>query len=263
MPTVHDLMTPNPTTIESEASALAALDLMIDGGIRHLPVLDRRARLVGILSIDDLRAALPFAVSVRHPPTPGERELARELRVAEVMTYGPLTTQSKSSVADAAGLLARFRVGCLPVVDDGRLVGILSETDVLRSIAGGARETGARPRDARAHELEQLVAELRGERNRILRQLGRVNEIEKDSTREQREIPMDAAEHAAHLIQLAVDEPLAALAARRLESLDHALFRASQGRLGTCEKCQNPIQIGRLRALPGTALCVRCAHAVQ
>jgi len=260
MPSVHDLMTPKPTTIESDASALAALDLMVDGGIRHLPVLDRRARLVGILSVDDLRAALPFAVNVRHPPSPDEREIARELSVAEVMTYGPLTTTSKSSVADAAGMLARFRVGCLPVVDDGRLVGILSETDVLRSVAGGARESALRRTDSRAHELEQLVTELRAERHRIQHQLGRVQRTEQESTREQREVPMDEAEHASHLVQLAVDEPLAALATRRLEALDHALFRATQGRLGTCEKCQKPIQIARLRALPGAVLCVRCAR---
>jgi CBS domain-containing protein len=59
MATVNDLMTPGPTTIESEASALAALDLMIDGGIRHLPVLDR-ARDWSDPVDDDLRAACPL-----------------------------------------------------------------------------------------------------------------------------------------------------------------------------------------------------------
>jgi len=261
MRSVAELMTPRPTTIEPEASALAALDLMIDAGIRHLPVVDRRARLVGIVSVDDLRAALPFAVSLRHPPSLDEREIARDLSVAEVMTHGPLTATSRTSVADAAGTLARFRIGCLPVVDDGHLVGILSETDVLRSLAGGAGESEARRQDPRMHELDLLVTELRAERTRILRRLGRVQQIELESTQEQREVPMDAAEHAAHAIQLAVDEPLAALSARRLEALDHALFRASQGRLGVCEKCGKHISVARLRALPGTVICVRCARA--
>ena len=261
MRSVAELMTPRPTTIEPEASALAALDLMIDAGIRHLPVVDRRAGLVGIVSVDDLRAALPFAVNLRHPPSLDEREIARDLSVAEVMTHGPLTATSKMSVADAAGTLARFRIGCLPVVDDGRLVGILSETDVLRSLAGGAAENEARRQDPRMHELDLLVTELRAERTRILRRLGRVQQIELESTQEQREVPMDAAEHAAHAIQLAVDEPLAALSARRLEALEHALFRASQGRLGVCEKCGKHISVARLRALPGAVICVRCARA--
>lgn len=261
MRSVAELMTPRPTTIEPEASALAALDLMIDAGIRHLPVVDRRARLVGIVSVDDLRAALPFAVSLRHPPSLDEREIARDLSVAEVMTHGPLTATSRTSVADAAGTLARFRIGCLPVVDDGHLVGILSETDVLRSLVGGAGESEARRQDPRMHELDLLLTELRVERTRILRRLGRVQQIELESTQEQREVPMDAAEHAAHAIQLAVDEPLAALSARRLEALDHALFRASQGRLGVCEKCGKHISVARLRALPGTVICVRCARA--
>jgi CBS domain-containing protein len=260
MQTVAELMTPKPTTIEPEASALAALDLMVDAGIRHLPVVDARARLVGVLSVDDLRAALPFAVNLRHPPSPSERESARDLSVAEVMTHGPLTVTPPTKVSDAAAKLARFRIGCLPVVEDGRLVGILSETDVLRAIAGEADARGARPQDARKHELELLVMELRAERTRILRRLGRVQQIELESTQEQREIPMDEAEHAAHAIQLAVDEPLAALSARRLEALDHALFRASQGRLGICERCEKPIAVARLRALPGASTCVRCAR---
>jgi CBS domain-containing protein len=261
MRNVADLMTPKPTTIEPEASALAALDLMVDAGIRHLPVVDGRARLVGILSVDDLRAALPFAVNLRQPPSPTEREIARDVSVAEVMTHGPLTATPQTAVADAAGTLARFRIGCLPVVEGGKLVGILSETDVLRAIAGQAEERRAPAADARKQELDELVMELRAERTRILRRLGRVQQIELESTREQREIPMDQVEQAEHAIRLAVDEPLAALSARRLEALDHALFRASQGRLGACEKCSKPISVARLRALPGAATCVRCARA--
>ncbi|MBM4336487.1 MAG: CBS domain-containing protein [Deltaproteobacteria bacterium] len=261
MPSVAELMTPGPTTIEPDAAALAALDLMIDSGIRHLPVVDRRGSLIGVLSVDDLRAAFPFSVSLRRPPSVDEREGARDLSVAEVMTHGPLTTTPKTSVAEAAGTLARFRIGCLPVVDAGRLVGILSETDVLRSLAGGTEAGSARRPDSRVQELETLVTELRAERTRILRQLGRVQQIELEATREMREVPMDEAERAAHSVERLIDEPLAALSARRLEALDHALFRAKQGRLGHCESCGKEIPVARLRALPGTAVCVRCARS--
>ncbi len=264
MGSVGDLMTPRPTTIEADASALAALDLMIDSGIRHLPVVDGKSRLVGIVSVDDLRAALPFSVSLRRPPGPDERENSRDLSVAEVMTHGPLTATSKTSVAEAAGTLARFRIGCLPVVDEERLVGILSETDVLRSIAGEAPATPARPpQSPRVRDLEVLVSELRAERTRILGRLGRTQQIELEATREERAVAMDEADRAAHATALRIDEPLAALSARRLEALDHALFRATQGRLGVCEKCGKPIPVARLRALPGTAICVSCARAAN
>jgi acetoin utilization protein AcuB len=259
MNTVGDWMTSDPKTIEPGAPALAALELMIDEGIRHLPVVDRGARLVGILSVDDLRAALPFAVSIRRPPALEERESAREISVGETMTHGPLTTTAKTSVGDAAALLARFRIGCLPVVEAGRLVGILSETDVLRSIAGQDAKRVRPHGDLRAVDLKQLVAELGAERNRILRRLGRTQEADRGMTEEEREIPMDRVEQAAHRIQLNVDEPLSELSSRRLEAIEHALERAAKGSLGKCEKCGRAIPVARLRAVPGTVFCVRHA----
>lgn len=258
MQTVGDLMTPDPKTIEPDAPALAALELMIEEGIRHLPVMDR-ARLVGILSLDDLRAALPFAVSLRRPPTLEERAGALELSVGETMTHAPLTTAPKTSVADAAGLLARLRIGCLPVIESGRLVGILSEIDVLRSIAGLEAKEERRAKDPRARDLERLVAGLRAERSRILRSLGRAQEAERELFEEEREIPTDLGDKAAHRAQLTVDEPLARLATRRLEAIEHALERAAKGQLGKCEKCGRAIPIARLRAMPGTVLCLRDA----
>src|SRR5512145_394308 len=101
MNTVRELMTSRPTVIAPEESALAALDLMVDGGIRHLPVVSKE-RLLGVLSLDDLRAALPFAVSLRRPPNVEEREFARDLVVSDVMTHAPLTTRPEARVADAA-----------------------------------------------------------------------------------------------------------------------------------------------------------------
>lgn len=262
MHTVGDLMTLEPRTIEPEAPALAALELMIEEGIRHLPVVDH-ARLVGILSLDDLRAALPFPVSLRRPPGLEERESALELSVGETMTHAPLTTTAKASVADAAGLLARLRVGCLPVVEAGRLVGILSETDVLRWVAGLDSKEERRSKDLRARELERLVTELRAERNRILHRLGRAQEADRELTDEERGIGSDRGEQAAHLAQLTVDEPLARVTLRRLEAIEHALDRAGRGHLGRCEKCGRPIPVARLRAVPGTVLCVRDAGQVS
>jgi acetoin utilization protein AcuB len=257
MQNVADLMTRDPVTVQPDVAALAALDLMIDRGIRHLPVLDRHSRVCGVLSLDDLRAALPFSVSLRRPPTPSERQSGLDCAVGEVMTHAPITASPSTTLAEAASLLVRFRIGCLPVVDEsGKLAGIFSETDALQALVTGLRAQPEKP--ARVLDLELLVAELRSERSRIGAQLTAIQRAERELTLSG-EGASDRKERAAHLAQLEVEEPLAALAARRLEGIDHALVRASRGRLGLCDCCEREIPIARLRALPGTSLCIRCA----
>jgi CBS domain-containing protein/RNA polymerase-binding transcription factor DksA len=244
MPSVAELMTTDPVTVEPDMAAVAALELMIGEGIRHLPVLDRKDRVCGIVSLDDLRAAFPFAVSLVQPPTREEREDVFGYAVGEVMTHGPLTIQPQATLAEAASLLARYRVGCLPVVDaKGRLIGVFTEIDALRALAGQSPEPSSGGR--RALELRLLRSELEAERRRIGTQLEKLQE------------PGDEA------LDPELEEPLASLAAQRLQGLQHALHRACEGRLGRCEECGREIPIARLRALPGTTRCVRCADAAE
>jgi acetoin utilization protein AcuB len=258
MTRLRDWMTPDPEHLPPDASALEALERMIDRGIRHLPIVDARARLVGVVSIDDLRAALPFSVSLRRPPTAAERESALECALGELMTHAPLTATPETTLEDGAALLARFRIGCLPVVDAaGRLVGIFSETDALRALVAGKSAPEARP-SGRALDLELLHAELRAERERIARQLERARGVERTAAAPA-DSRTDRVEEAERRTELAVDEPLTALAQRRLETIDRALGRARLGRLGVCEKCGGEIPVARLRALPGATLCLRCA----
>jgi CBS domain-containing protein len=250
-------MTRDPETITADVPVLAALDVMLDRGIRHLPVVDGRERLCGIVSLDDLRAALPFPVSLRAAPDAADRLLAMECAIGEVMTHEPLSARPDTSLADASELMARFRIGCLPVIDSGkRVVGIFTEVDALRALV--LLEPKKRSRDPRTLDLELLVAELRAERERIGGQLGRLQDSERELSREARE-PTDEAEQARLLEEISVEEPLAALAASRLAALDHALARAAQGRFGVCEDCRGEIPVARLRAMPGSTRCVRCA----
>lgn len=260
MSRVANWMTEKPSAIGPGESALAALDTMIDQGIRHLPVVDRHQRVCGVVSLDDLRAAFPFSVSLKTPPGIAERDTALDTAVGEVMTHGPITTAPETTLAEAAALLVRFRIGCLPVVDaSGRLVGIFSETDALRALISGKASPKGRP-PGRVLDLELLAAELRAERERIAAQLERVQTAERElSAGTDGGAPIDNAERAVHMRELSVEEPLAALAAHRLEAIDHALARAAQGRLGHCETCRREIPVARLRALPGAVLCVRCA----
>jgi CBS domain-containing protein len=251
-------MTREPETITADVPVLAALDLMLDRGIRHLPVVDGRERLRGIVSLDDLRAALPFPVSLRAKPDPADRLLALECAVGEVMTHGPLTARPETPLADAAELMARFRIGCLPVVDTAkRVVGIFTEVDALRALV--LREPQKRSAaEARTLDRELLVAELRSERDRIARELQRHQDAERELSAEARE-PTDDPERARRLEEIGVEAPLAALAASRLTALDHALARAAQGRFGICEDCGAEVPAARLRAMPGATRCVRCA----
>jgi acetoin utilization protein AcuB len=133
---VKNWMSGDPVTVEPEASALEALELMLDRGIRHLVVVDHAPRVVGVMSLDDLRAVMPFPVRPGVMPTPKEREMAREWSVAEIMTPAPETIDEEASLSSAAQRMASLRIGCLPVVDsDGNLAGLLSGTDVMHAMA--------------------------------------------------------------------------------------------------------------------------------
>lgn len=229
--TVKEWMTGDPVALDADASALEALELMVDRAIRHLPVVDAARRVVGVVSLDDLRAALPPPVSLAQPLPPERRETALEWRVADVMTHAPLTVSEDSSLGEAAERMADARVGCLPVVDEeGRLAAILTETDLLHALATHlwAESRGAEPE---GEPLDVLAAELARERERVRARLeeGRAG-------------------------------ALTAPARRRLDALEQGLERAASGRFGTCDRCGGAIPVARLRALPGTTLCVRCAR---
>jgi RNA polymerase-binding transcription factor DksA len=158
--------------------------------------------------------------------------------------------------------MAERRIGCLPIVDGaGRLAGILTETDLLHALAtilwsDRLREYTGRGGD----ELRHLEGELRRERDAIAARLDRYHAQERDLATHSGREPLDAAEAGSDLSELHVTEGLDALAARRLAALDHALDRAARGTLGVCERCGGRIPPVRLRALPGTVLCVACAR---
>lgn len=138
---VKTYMSGDPVTTSPGASALEALGAMLDRGIRHLPVIDGHGHVVGVLSIDDVRAALPHPVGLRQSPADAQRTAALELSVGEIMTHDPATLGEEATLAEAAECMAERRIGCVPIVDEnGELAGLLSETDVLWAVAtaGGA-----------------------------------------------------------------------------------------------------------------------------
>jgi len=131
---VRDVMTADPTTLKRNDKLTLADDIMRLGRVRHLPVVDDDGRvLVGIVSQRDLfRDALAQALGYgRH----AQRRILDSLSVKEVMTSEVATISSEASLAEAARLLTDRKIGCLPVVDGGRLVGILTEGDFVALVA--------------------------------------------------------------------------------------------------------------------------------
>jgi acetoin utilization protein AcuB len=258
---VKAFMSGDPVSVDPDASALEAFERMWEHGIRHLPVCDAERRVVGVLSIEDMRATLPFPISLRRALAPGERDAAREWRVGELMTHAPETLGPDQSLAEAAECMAEHRIGCLPIVDDGgRLAGLLSETDVLWALATSLGLRRGDERRGREAELTSLVSELERERERIRSRMERRQASERALEETDRELPLDSAERGADRAEIEASRTLDEMALRRLAAIDHALDRAAQKLLGVCERCGGAIPVARLRALPGTTACIACSR---
>jgi acetoin utilization protein AcuB len=263
--TVKQWMSGDPVSVAADASALEALELMQGRGIRHLPVVGGARHVVGVISVDDLRAALPFEVSLRVPASGMQAESAREWCVGDLMSHAPVTLRESDPLRLAAEKMAERRIGCLPIVDaKGRLSGLLSETDLLHALAALLWTDDTRERRARPlPDLERLVAELSAEREALARKLDKYHALERElSTHASRE-PLDEGDSSSDLTELRVTVALDEMAIRRLRALDFALERAEKGQLDVCDGCGGKIAPARLRALPGTALCVACARAAE
>jgi acetoin utilization protein AcuB len=102
--------------------------------VRHLPVVNRDGMLVGVVTDRDVRHHL-FVPGVFEPlgQTSVEAVLKAAL-VAEIMSRSVISVPPEANLSDAAQLLRTERIGSLPVVDGGRVVGIVTETDLLRRI---------------------------------------------------------------------------------------------------------------------------------
>ena len=128
---VKERMKCDPVTVKNDDSFRYALKLIRKEGIRHLPVLDGK-RLVGIITDRDLRQSAPS------PATTLEvhelNYLLERLKIEAIMTKKVITVSPDSSLLAAAKLLFTHKIGCLPVVEQEELVGIITEGDLLRAL---------------------------------------------------------------------------------------------------------------------------------
>lgn len=127
--TVREIMTKGPITLESNDVLDLADDIIDLGRIRHLPILEK-GRVVGVLSQRDLfHSALAKVLGFK--PREKKRVL-RTIQIREVMSRPVIAVSPDTPVKVAAHLMLAKKIGCLPVVEGEGLVGVVTETDVLR-----------------------------------------------------------------------------------------------------------------------------------
>jgi acetoin utilization protein AcuB len=134
---MQDWMKQKVLTLGPEASAFEALRLCRERRIRHIPVVKDK-RLVGIISDRDLRDASP-------PLGDPERvSTMKEIRLEDVMTRKVITTHPEDTIVHAAREMYERKIESLPVVDEGKLLGIVTSSDVMRALIAviGVHEPG-------------------------------------------------------------------------------------------------------------------------
>lgn len=141
---VQDAMARNPITVTPETTHRRAAELLREHNIHHLPVLDKQGALVGLVSEEDLLAAQPSAATTLsiYEIT----SLLSKLEIRQIMRHPVFTTTPDCPIEDAAQQMDIQGVGCLPVMQDDRLVGIITDSDIFRILAAlmGCNQSGAR-----------------------------------------------------------------------------------------------------------------------
>jgi acetoin utilization protein AcuB len=129
---VESWMVKDVITITSKAGIKEALTVMKKHSVRHLPVVDGDS-LVGLVALGDLKQAILAS-------------MIEQLKVSDVMIREPYTVTRDTSLEKAAQVIYEKRIGCLPVVEDGEIVGIITVNDILKAfidimgvLKGGSR----------------------------------------------------------------------------------------------------------------------------
>ncbi len=140
---IRDVMTKNPITVDSETLVLDAQKIMKENNIRRLPVVDN-GNLVGIVTQHDLLQASPSpatSLSIHEL-----NYLLAKMKVKEVMKKNPFTLSPDTPFEEALRIGQDRKIGSFPVMDKGKLIGIITESDTVRFLtrALGLREEGSR-----------------------------------------------------------------------------------------------------------------------
>ena len=117
---IHSLMIPDPITITENASVSEAIELMKINSIRHLPVVSEKSLLAGLVTLADLKQGLiPSMVA--------------GVTLSDLIIKNPITVDPDDDIEIAAQLIYKHKIGGMPVEKNGKLVGIITGTDILRA----------------------------------------------------------------------------------------------------------------------------------
>jgi CBS domain-containing protein len=154
MPKAKDIMTTEVITISPEEEVVKAAKLLLENHINGMPVVDQEGRLAGVICQSDLivqQKELPlpsiFTLLDGIIPLTSLKNLESEVRkiaattVAQAMTCYPITVSPESSLEEIAKLMVSKKIHTLPVVDQGKLVGVVGKEDVLRTLLPGEENT--------------------------------------------------------------------------------------------------------------------------
>jgi CBS domain-containing protein len=148
-----DIMTRDPITLSPETEIAEAAKLLLEKNINGVPVVSETGQLVGILCQSDLikqQKKLPipsiFTLLDGFISLTSMKHLEKEVRkitgttVAHTMTHDPTTIPSDVTIQEIAGLMVDKNYHTLPVVDEGKLVGVIGKEDVLRTMMSGEKD---------------------------------------------------------------------------------------------------------------------------
>lgn len=133
MLSVNDLMTVDPITTEPDTPVRAVYEMMLSEGCRQIPVVDESGQLIGIVTERDVREIM-------------NSHLFDIATVDVIMSENPITTTPDTPAYRAAEMLRSYKVGSLPVVDNGALVGIITVSDFLEHFSQSHRPHMPRPK---------------------------------------------------------------------------------------------------------------------
>jgi len=134
--TVSKIMITDVVALDRNASLGSAKDIMDQRRLRHFPVVEN-GNVVGVVSQRDLfRASLASMLGYEERT---KKAFLDNLSIKGIMSDPPITVTADTGVSEAARLMVEKKVGCLPVVDGKRLIGLVTDTDFLKVLAGGLK----------------------------------------------------------------------------------------------------------------------------
>lgn len=124
--TINEIMTTDLRTLPETASLKDAIQLMAEARIRHVPIVNTKRKLVGLVTHRDVLAATDSNLRA-----PDERQTPGSIPLSKIMTRNVVTIDEHASLRSAALQIERHKYGCIPVVTKGNLKGIITDSDFV------------------------------------------------------------------------------------------------------------------------------------